>query len=75
MTILEVARRLEVSASLAYRLISAGKLRCCRHGIGRGVIRVSEEQLASYRSSVEHGRVADVPPMPRRRSGLKHLEL
>lgn len=75
MTIQEVARRLEVSASLAYRLIASGKLRCCRHGVGRGVIRVSEEQLDIYRNSVEQGRVAALPPVPPRRSRLRHLEL
>ena len=75
MTVREVARRLEVSTSLAYRLIAGGKLHCCRFGMGRGVIRVSEEQLDAYRGSVEHGRTPDLPPTPRRRCQLKHLEL
>ncbi|QEH32120.1 Helix-turn-helix domain protein [Aquisphaera giovannonii] len=48
MTVRDVATRLEISASLVYQLIDSGKLRCCRHGMGRGVIRVTEEQLAEY---------------------------
>ncbi len=47
MTVREAAERLEVSVSLTYRLIAAGKLRCSRHGLGRGAIRISEEQLGS----------------------------
>ena len=75
MTVREVARSLEISVSLTYRLIESGKLRCSRHGMGRGVIRVSEDQLADYLSSAEQGgRPADletVLPRPR----LKHLRL
>jgi excisionase family DNA binding protein len=48
MTVKEAANRLEVSPSLVYLLISEGKLRCVRHGIGRGVIRITEEHLAQY---------------------------
>jgi excisionase family DNA binding protein len=74
-TVREVARSLEISVSLTYRLIESGKLRCSRHGMGRGVIRVSEAQLADYLSSVElGGRPADpetVFPRPR----LRHLRL
>jgi excisionase family DNA binding protein len=44
----EVAARLEISQSNVYALIKEGKLRCTRHGLGRGCIRVSEEQLAEY---------------------------
>jgi excisionase family DNA binding protein len=48
MTVREVANRLEISLSLAYLLISEGKLRATRHGIGRGTLRVSEAQLEEY---------------------------
>jgi hypothetical protein len=34
--------------ALCYALIAAGKLRCTRHGLGRGCIRISEDQLAAY---------------------------
>jgi excisionase family DNA binding protein len=51
MNVRQTAERLEVSPSLVYLLISEGKLRATRHGIGRGTIRVSEEQLAAYLDS------------------------
>jgi excisionase family DNA binding protein len=47
-TVQQVAERLEVSTQLVYALVAAGKLTCTRHGLGRGVIRISEEQLAEY---------------------------
>jgi excisionase family DNA binding protein len=49
----DVAERLEVSLSLVYVLIASGKLRCTRHGAGRGTVRISEEQLAEYLAAVE----------------------
>jgi len=74
-TVREVARSLEISVSLTYRLIESGKLRCSRHGMGRGMIRVSEDQLADYLSSAEQGgRPAD-PETVLPRSRLKHLRL
>jgi excisionase family DNA binding protein len=48
MMVREVAQRLEISQSCVYALIAAGKLPATRHGLGRGCIRVSEEQLAEY---------------------------
>jgi excisionase family DNA binding protein len=70
----EVAARLEISPSLVYQLIDAGKLRCSRHGLGRGVIRVSEEQLANYLA-----RAVEPEKMPSRVSNgtagsFKHLD-
>ena len=75
MTVREVAQRLEISVSLAYRLLASGKIRCNRHGIGRGVIRVSEDQLIEYLASSEggHQRLPPRPAPPRPR--LKHLRL
>ncbi len=75
MTVDEVAKKLEISVSLAYRLVESGKLRCCRHGLGRGVIRVSEDQLAEYLSSAEQGgRTADPETVVWQRR-LKHIRL
>lgn len=71
MRVREVAERLEVSPSTVYQIIAAGKLRCSRVGIGRGVIRISEEQLAEYLRAAEP--VPARPPAPRAR--LKHLRL
>lgn len=75
MTVREVARRLEISVSLTYRLIESGKLRCSRHGMGRGVIRVSEAQLADYLAMVERGPRASLPESGPRRTQLKHIRL
>ncbi len=66
MRVRDVAARLEVSASLVYELIASGKLRCTRHGMGRGCIRVSEDQLAAYLDGVNGKPV---------RETLKHLKL
>ena len=53
MTVKQAAEQLEISASLVYLLIAEGKLRATRHGIGRGTIRISEEQLAEYKGRAE----------------------
>ena len=55
MTINQVAERLEISPSLVYGLIVAGKLRCRRHGLPghRGVVRVTDEMLAEYLEAAE----------------------
>lgn len=47
-TIAEVAERLRVSASTVYNLVENGQLECHRIGIGRGTIRISEEQVREY---------------------------
>ena len=55
MTVKQAAERLEVSASLIYALIGEGKLPCTRHGLGRGCIRISEDQLAKYIEGAARG--------------------
>ena len=65
MTVKDAAARLEVSPSLVYALIASGRLRCTRHGLGRGCIRISEEQLAEYLASVEQAE----PAAPHRPAG------
>ena len=72
MTVKQAAVRLEVSVSTVYGLIAAGKLRCSRVGLGRGVIRISDEQLSGYLKAAEPGPVT-AAPAPRLR--LKHLRL
>ena len=71
LTVKETAEALSVSPSLIYRLVSAGALRCFR--IGRGALRISEEQLLEYLE----GRVLEVRLEPRRapRTRLKHLRV
>ncbi len=73
MRVKEVATRLDVSANTVYSLVSNGKLRCCRIGRGRGVIRISEEQLGAYLRSAEPQPPAVVPEV--RRVRLKHIRL
>jgi excisionase family DNA binding protein len=48
MNVRQAADRLEVSQSLVYELLKAGKLHGSRHGLGRGTWRISEEQLQDY---------------------------
>jgi excisionase family DNA binding protein len=71
----ETSERLEVSKATVYALVASGKLRCSRIGVGRGVIRISEEQLAEYLRGAETKAVdrstAPAPPPFK----LKHLRL
>jgi excisionase family DNA binding protein len=73
LTVAEVAARLRMSRTCMYQLIEAGKLSCYRIGLGRGAIRISEEDLAAYvegcRDTGNAG--ASMPPGPVR---LKHLK-
>lgn len=71
MRVREVAARLEISPSLVYQLIASGKLGCYRIGNGRGVVRVTEEQLQEYLRAAEP--VKAQPPEIRVR--LRHLRL
>jgi excisionase family DNA binding protein len=73
MTVREAAIRLEVSVSLTYALVYAGKLRCTRHGLGRGCIRVSEEQLVDYLAGTEPKPQAPRPALPRK--AFRHVRL
>jgi len=52
-TVKEAAKRLDISPSLIYALIAAGKLSCVRHGLKRGTIRISEEHLSQYLALAE----------------------
>ena len=48
MTVKAAATRLEVSQSTIYALVAAGKLKAHRIGLGRGCVRISDQQLADY---------------------------
>jgi excisionase family DNA binding protein len=54
MTVAEAAKTLEVSTRTVYALCRAGRLGCERHGLGRGAIRITPEQLAEYRAKCRH---------------------
>ena len=51
-SIAEAAEALSVSANTVRGLCRARKLRHERHGLGYGVIRIPEDAVAEYRSSV-----------------------
>lgn len=71
MTVSTVAERLDVSDACVYAIIAAGDLRCYRIGVGRGAIRISEEQLQDYLDKKETGEKPKTSrPVPVK---LKHL--
>lgn len=73
MSIKDVAARLGISVATTYAIVAAGKLRCHRIGLGRGCIRISEEQVAEFlRGAAPVVRLAEPPP-PVGTIQLKHL--
>lgn len=68
-TVKQAAKRLNVSQSLVYALVAAGRLRSYRVGLGRGTIRVDEESLADVKK--EPAAIDD----DRLTAGLKHLSV
>jgi excisionase family DNA binding protein len=71
MKVRECAKRLDISISLVYGLIATGKLKCTRHGMGRGTIRISEEQFTDYLARAEQGR----GPQPEEKKSFRHVRL
>lgn len=70
LTVKFVAERLGISRAQVYSLISSGKLPCHRFGNGRGVLRVSEEQLAAFLEATQFKpQGAEIP------AGLVHIRL
>ena len=72
LTVLEVAARLGISRTSLYQLIKSKQLPSHRFGERRGVIRISEEDLAAFIESCRDTGTAgaSMPPGPVR---LKHL--
>lgn len=66
----QVAERLAVSTAVVYRLIETGKLVAHRIGLGRGTLRVTEEQLAEF---LNENKVQREPAQTRKQK-LKHIE-
>lgn len=66
LTIQQVAKRLNVSARLVYKLAASGALKAYRIG---GAIRVTTAQLAEYL------RQCELPKPERQKRRLKHLDL
>lgn len=65
-TVKQVAEILGVSKGCVYALIDAGKLDHHRIGLGRGTIRISDQELDAY---LDESRVTKETPL------LKHLRL
>ena len=72
-TVRDAAKRLEISQSLVYSLISSGKLRFMRVGHGRGRLRIPEDAIDEYLARCTFGVREEEPKatMPR----LKHIKL
>ena len=72
----QLAERLNVSVSTIYCLVETGRIACHRIGVGRGAVRVSEEQLAEYLEETKRERReptvrCPVPRLP----PLRHVKL
>lgn len=65
MRVKEVAERLEVGVGTVYALVGAGRLKCVRVGLGRGTIRITEDQLAEFMAGATTGPKVQVMPTPR----------
>ena len=77
LTVKEAAARLGVSANLVYLLCARAKIRHERHGLGRGVIRITPEALDEYRkqATVAGAGGAAIPPPAPSRVKLTHIKL
>jgi len=64
-TIAEVAKRLRISLACVYALVETGRIPCYRIGVGRGTIRISEEQLQAFLDSVEQDSAGRKSTRPR----------
>lgn len=69
-TVAEIAKRLKCSPALVYALCEAGKLSHHRLGLGRGTIRVAEEDLTAFlqESRVKKNQLTTA-------AALKHIRL
>lgn len=68
----EVATLLRVSRTCVYQLVDSGKLGCFRIGIGRGAIRISQDDLTSF-VEASRERVKATASVPSHSAELKHL--
>ena len=68
----EVAARLCLSPTCVYQLVGSGKLRSQRFGLGRGTIRVSDEDLTAYVDGCRDTKTGEAS-VPSRPVHLKHL--
>ena len=73
LTVQQVSEQLNVSDSLIYSLVEAGKIISHKIGLGRGTIRVRPEDLETYLESCRH----EVQEKSKKvgRPKLKHIKL
>lgn len=71
-SVIQVAERLGVSVACVYALVESMELAHYRIGMGRGTIRVSDEQLQAYLGRHEQKRPVKAAAAPVK---LKHLSL
>jgi excisionase family DNA binding protein len=74
LTIREMAKRLAIAPSTAYALVQSGKIASHRIGIGRGAIRIDEQDLKDFLGSCRSSPRPETRPRLAR-ARLKHLKL
>jgi excisionase family DNA binding protein len=70
LTVRQVAERLSVSRATVYGLVSSGALVCSRIGVGRGTIRISENELERFIETASKPQIGRVSARD-----LSHLKL
>ena len=68
MKVPEVAKRLDVSVSMIYSLCAGGRMPHVRVGLGRGTIRISEEDLTAFLEACRADRPAPA-------ASLRHIKI
>lgn len=66
LSVRDVARKLNCSAGCIYRLVSVGSLPHVRIGVGRGVIRIREEDFDAYVALKRKGQLRSLEYAPPR---------
>ena len=74
LTVQDVAQQLQVSPQCVYALIEAGRLATHRIGVGRGTIRVSQEDLSAYLATTREQK-GEARRKRMSRPKLKHISL
>ena len=76
LSVREAAKRLGISPALVYGLCARKRIRHERYGLGRGTIKIPEDALDEYRGRCTVGvEEESVPPPPKQKITLKHLQL
>lgn len=70
-TISEIAKQLAVGDDIIRTAIANGKLRCVR--LGHRTVRITQDAVDSYILNQSDCTDENVPPLPRKRKGKKHV--